>query len=66
MCVEGECVCGGGGGVSGLTFLMESEPSLKELGPAEMRALERKWPRDITGVEEYEPSSYIYWAHWAQ
>ena len=57
VCAEGECVCVGGG-VRGWLFLTESEPSLEELGPAEMRALERKWPWDITGVEEYEPSSY--------
>ena len=56
-CVWRENVCVWGGGCS-LLFLMESEPSLEELGPAEMRDLERKWPWDITGVEEYEPSSY--------
>ena len=34
------CVCVWGG--CSLLFLMESEPSLEELGPAEMRDLERK------------------------
>lgn len=40
-CVWRENVCVWGGGCS-LLFLMESEPSLEELGPAEMRDLERK------------------------